>query len=175
MPAAGAKRALDSLWASAPFKLPSATLALASGGPVAPARHIESMLYESVVQIEASGRSTENEHLVYRVLNSNPDQTLTFSWSPWRAERPVIRARVVSPEGVESVLDASTIVETNATLDGLQLTDVRQLQVALPNVRRGSVIEYSVLTTYTRPMLDGGGLSASWSLWSRDPTRRTNP
>ncbi len=172
VPSPDAPAALEALWSSAPFALPAKQLAVASGGAVPTAHTHEGLLYENTTRLEASGQSTEHEHMVYRVLNNNPDQTLTFTWSPWRTEKPTVRVRVVSVEGTETWLDPSTILEGTATFDDLQLSDVRQLQVPLPNVHKGSVIEYTVVTAYTRPMLEGGGASASWSLWAREPNRR---
>ncbi|MGC4123270.1 MAG: DUF3857 domain-containing protein [Myxococcales bacterium] len=171
-PGAGAQEALAQVWSAKPFAAPASTLARASGGRVARMHHEELLLVDSAVRLEPGGRATEVERTIWRVLNDAPDQTLTFEWAPWREERPQVRARVVSAEGAESRLDPASIVEGAATVDGLQLSDVRRLQVPLPQVRRGTVVELQLVRLHTRPLLPGGGFADSHSLWSFEPVRK---
>ncbi|HEY3446054.1 MAG TPA: DUF3857 domain-containing protein [Myxococcales bacterium] len=171
-PGAGAQQALEEVWAAKPFAAKASTLARASGGRVARMHPAEVLLIDSSVRLEPGGRAVEVERTLWRVLDDAPDQTLTFEWSPWRQERPQVRARVVSADGAESLLDPKSIVEGVATVDGLQLSDVHRLQVPLPQVRRGSVVELEVVHVDTRPMLQDGGHGDSHSLWGVEPVRR---
>ena len=171
-PQPGADKALAALWDAKPFALPAATLARASGGTVARMHKREALLFESAVRLTAAGQAVETTHTVWRLLSDEPNQTLAFTWSPWRQEKPKVRARVVSDTGVESWVSQANTVEGTVTRDGLELTDVRQLSIALPNANRGSVIELEMVRTDTRPLVDGGGAMASWDLWSFEPVRR---
>lgn len=172
VPGPRAHGALEALWSAKPFSLDAVTLAEASGGPVARVHNVEILLIESAVRLDQAGRSVEVLHSVWRLLADNPDQTLSFTWSPWHQARPQVRARVVSAQGEESWLDAGAMVEGSLSPDGLELSDVRALRVPLPNARRGAVVELEVIRTDTRPLVEGAGVTRAWELWSFTPIRR---
>jgi tetratricopeptide (TPR) repeat protein len=170
--APGAKDALHALWAAAPFALPAARLALASGGVVPRMHKSEVLLNETSVRLEAGGQREETLHLVWRLLGDEPDQTISFTWAPWHQDKPQLRARVVLPDGQESWLDERAIVEGVASYDDLQLSDVHQLHAPMPNARRGTVIELLLVQRDTQPLLQGEGGFEEKVLWSRSPVRR---
>ena len=167
-----ARASLEALWAAPPFGLDASTLVLASGGALARVHSGELLLFESHLGLDATGRGVETVRSVYRVLNDASDQTRVFTWSPWRQKRPIIRGRVVSPDGTESRVEPASIVEGSVTVSGIELSDVRQLSVVLPNVCLGSVVELEIIREDTRPVLEGAGVMGNWDLWSFEPLRR---
>ncbi len=168
----GARVALDSLWAAKPFELDGATLARASGGSVPRMHDQETLLNEVSVRLNAQGGSEDTSRVVWRILSDDPHQTVSWTWAPWRQEKPQVRARVVSPSGTETRLDPSTIVEGAVVVDDLEISDVHRLQIPLPNALRGSVVELEVTTISRRGLLDGAGRSWSTQLWTFAPIRK---
>jgi tetratricopeptide (TPR) repeat protein len=171
VPAAGADLALERVWSAGPFAAAPTDLALASGGRVGTAFSSEILVHESSVSVDEKGLARRVERSVWRVLSDSPDQTLTVSWAPWRQARPTVRARVISENGAERWLDASSVVEAQGSPEGLQLSDRKQLQVPLPGARRGVVVEYETVIVDTRPSIEGLGVSDRWTLWSPQPIR----
>ena len=51
----------------------------------------------------------------------------------------------------------ANIIEGSVTVSGLELSDVRQLSVVLPNARQGSVVELELTREDTRPLVEGAG------------------
>lgn len=171
VPEAGAGEALERVWAAAPFTATPHDLALASGGTVARMFHSEILAFESRVEVDEQGRARATERSIWRVLTDSPDQTLTVRWAPWRQGRPTVRARVISATGAEKWLDASSVVEAQGTAEGVQLSDSRVLQVPLPGVKRGSVVEYETVIADTRATIEGLGVGDRWTLWTPQPVR----
>lgn len=171
-PGPQAQPALEALWSTPAFALAPELLAVASGGPVARVHAAEVLLFESRLELDAAGRGVEVARSVSRLLNDAPNQTRVFTWSPWRQKRPIVRGRVVGPDGTQSWVQAADVIEGSVTVSGLELSDVRQLSVVLPNARLGSVVELEVTHEDTRPLLEGAGAMGSWALWSFEPVRR---
>lgn len=167
-----ARAALEALWAAPPFGLDASSLALASGGALARIHNGELLLFDSHLVLDAAGGGVETVRSVYRVLNDASDQTRVFTWSPWRQKRPIVRGRVVSPDGTERRVEFASIVEDSVSVSGIELSDVRQLSVVLPNARLGSVVELEIIREDTRPVLEGAGAMGNWDLWSFEPLRR---
>lgn len=172
VPGPGAREALEALWAAKPFELDAAKLARASGGTVPRMNDEETLLKDESVRLDAHGGSTEIVRVVWRILSDDPHQTITWTWSPWRQDKPQVRARVVSAEGTETRLDPAAVIESAVAVDDLQISDVHQLQIPLPSARRGAVVELEVTTTSTRDVLEGAGREWSTPLWTVSPVRK---
>ena len=91
------------------------------------------------------GGSTEYVHQIYQPLTEaglGAVSNLIVPWSPWRQERPEVRARVITPAGSEHWLDQGTIGEFPVQqFEPNVLHDLRQLQAPMPRVAIGAVIE----------------------------------
>ncbi|MCC6262324.1 MAG: DUF3857 domain-containing protein [Bryobacterales bacterium] len=80
-----------------------------------------------------------------------------FGYRPWYEERPAVRARVISPSGVVSVLNPSTIADSPASdFDQSVFSDTRMVRAPLPAVGPGSVVEYEVTIREKQPLLSAG-------------------
>lgn len=69
---------------------------------------------ESSYVFDADGKSVRTEYLVYKILTQNGAEgwdALSVEWEPWHAERPALRARVITPDNVVHTLDAKTITD----------------------------------------------------------------
>src|ERR1700730_7255785 len=61
---------------------------------------------------DAAGKSVHTQYTAYKVVTqSGADgwDNVSIEWQPWREERPTMRARVITPDGVVHVLDPKTI------------------------------------------------------------------
>lgn len=171
VPGPDAVDALHELWAAKPFALSPKRLALASGGTTPRRFESEALLYEETDREDVTGRRINTTRLVYRFVKEGNDRTVTFPWAPHRQQRPTIRARVVSPEGAESWLQPSSLVEGSVGPEQLQLTDAKTVSAPLPNVRLGSVVELEVTYVVLRPELEGAGHLRTEALWQASPLR----
>lgn len=73
------------------------------------------VLYEDVqFTFDAQGRCNTSPHLVYRLETARGAEgwaTFQSLWEPWHMERPQMRARVITRDGVEHPLDPTTLGE----------------------------------------------------------------
>jgi tetratricopeptide (TPR) repeat protein len=113
------------------------------------------LLVEVSHEIEAPPAGRLTMRFVYRV---EAQEALPYwgsigaAWSPWRQERPQIRARVISPDGSVSELDPSVLSETTAHDQRPVLyEDQRVLSGPLPNVRPGAIVEQVIVQKDTAP------------------------
>lgn len=171
VPEAGAGEALERVLAAEAFGATPNDLSIASGGRVGSIFPQELLSIDVRVKVDDAGRARTTRRAIWRVLSDSPNQTETEQWSPWRQERPQVRARVISAAGKERWLDVSTIVEEKGSGEGVMLSDVHKLQVPLPGVRRGSVVEYESVVVATRAPLEGLGVSGRWWLSALIPLR----
>ena len=118
------------------------------------------LLMEASYSFDAAGRETYSQRLVYRILTAGAHEswsTVEEGWEPWHQARPEIRARVITPDGAEHLLDPATIAENSATRDAADMfEDGRVLRAPLPATRVGAVVEQQVTVRDTAPFFDGG-------------------
>lgn len=70
-------------------------------------------------------------------------------WEPWHEKRPVLHARVVTPDGVAHELDQKTIVDGPAGSNEQDtFSDVRLVKSPLPAVQPGSIVEEVIEQDY---------------------------
>lgn len=96
--------------------------------------------------IDADGRLTSTHRTVAVVQSDEAVKewtTVGVSWKPELESRPELRARVITPDGEEHVLDATRFQEAVQNNDDpTVLQDTRDLWAPLPQVTKGAVIEF---------------------------------
>lgn len=103
---------------------------------------------------------TLTTHQIYRV--DAPEAVETYGqvgslWEPYRQAKPVLRARVVTPDGREHQFDPATLSdETVATGDARKFDDLHYLRGPLPAIATGSVVEILVVVTDVEPKFASG-------------------
>jgi transglutaminase-like putative cysteine protease/Flp pilus assembly protein TadD len=148
-------------WDSAPFSAAAPAMARA-------AAKVESeegddvvvLLAEASYSYDAAGRETYSQRLVYKILTATAHEswsTVEEGWAPWHQARPEIRARVITPDGAEHLLDPATVTENAGTQDSPDMfEDGRVLRAPLPATRPGAVVEQQVTVHDQSPFFDGG-------------------
>ncbi|MGH9796269.1 MAG: DUF3857 domain-containing transglutaminase family protein, partial [Candidatus Acidiferrales bacterium] len=132
----------------------------ASALPVEDGHDALIVLEEGKYEFDAEGRATYTHRMIYRVLTAVGVEgwsSVTGNWEPWQQERPVIRARVVTPSGSVHWLDAATLAESGT--DGGEpnvFTDRRRLSGPLPAIEPGAVVEEETVVRATQPFFTGG-------------------
>ncbi|MFP5285883.1 MAG: DUF3857 domain-containing protein, partial [Thermoanaerobaculia bacterium] len=114
---------------------------------------------EARYSYDEQGRSTRVRRLVYRILNASasPDWSeVAESWSPWYQERPLLKARVVTPDGAAHLLDPATIAESATSQEPEMFEDGRILRAPLPATGPGTVVETEVTSRDSAPFFDRG-------------------
>ena len=144
-----------------PFaRSPKALYAAASTTTVPDGTDVSVMELDEAYRFAADGSYLYTRHEVYRVLTQTGADgwnELASDWSPWRDQRPVLKARVVLADGKEYVLDQGTLADSPATQsDGNVYGDERTLRAPLPAIAPGAVVETEV-ETRSAPVLPGAG------------------
>src|SRR5829696_1365292 len=107
-----ASNAGDAPWEGPAFAAdPAALVRAASALPNNGGESIDVLLLETVRSFDAAGRETYTQRFVYRFTDDEAHESwsaLEHSWSPWNQERPRLRARVITPDGAEHLLDPAT-------------------------------------------------------------------
>jgi transglutaminase-like putative cysteine protease len=148
-------------WEGAPFTADAGAVA-AAASTIQPDGDddVVVLLLEVSYGYDEAGRETYSQRLVYRILNANAHEswsTVDESWEPWHQAKPEIRARVITPDGVEHPLDPSTVSESSASRDEPDMfDDGRVLRAPLPATRPGAVVEQQVTVRDTSPFFEGG-------------------
>jgi transglutaminase-like putative cysteine protease/tetratricopeptide (TPR) repeat protein len=145
----------------APFTIaPRALLELASAQPAPQDSAIEVLLDVTDVAIDADGRESWLSHLIYRVLDARSAhdgwKEVSADWTAWLGERPVIDARVVTPDSVEHRLDPKLLQEgTEVDRGTTTYSDSRVLRAPLPSIVDGAVVEQTVRQMRWTPFRSG--------------------
>ena len=148
-------------WEGAPFSAtPAALAAAAAKVDGEEGDEVVVLLTEASYTYDEAGRETYSQRVVYRVLTAGAQEswsTVEESWEPWHQERPLIRARVITPDGAEHGLDPTTLTENAQTPDDPDMfEDGRILRAPLPAIRPGAVVEQEVTVRDTAPFFAGG-------------------
>jgi hypothetical protein len=73
------------------------------------------MLFESHrFAVDADGRSDHTLRKVYRILDDRAIEdwaTISYTYQPWFEQTPVLRARVITPDGSVRTLDLKTVAD----------------------------------------------------------------
>lgn len=122
------------------------------------------LLDQREIQVDENGSTRERFHLVYRVNSDAGVQSWSSTgllWEPWHQKRPVVRARVITADGVEHVLDPKTLSDTPARENASDIySDTRSYRGPLPAVAIGAVVEEEITIEDTAPTISG----ARWNV-----------
>ncbi len=114
-------------------------------------------LFRVTYRFSADGTYTSTVDHTYKILTEQAVEdwgATSARWSPWRMDRPVIRATVTSAEGAKSRLEPGALSESAAYPEAPGMYgDERVLRGPLPNVAVGSVIDEQIVTKTNKPFL----------------------
>jgi tetratricopeptide (TPR) repeat protein len=83
--------------------------------------------------------------------------TLQSTYRPFYQDRPVVRVRVIAPDGTVTELDQSLVSEAPEVEHAPNVfSDSRVVQAPLPRLQVGSVVEEEITTTDREPVLAAG-------------------
>lgn len=119
------------------------------------------VLHDDVrLALDGRGAARLSRHLVYVIRHEEALASwarFDWGWSPWYQDRPVIRARVIDPDGGEHRLDPASLGEYGGGESGPVVYDDRKvLRGPLPGVTAGSVVEVHVVATDREPFFAAG-------------------
>lgn len=121
------------------------------------------LLEEGRYSFDNEGRCNSSYRLVYRILTAagaSKWSNVESRWSPWHQNRPVLRARVVTPDGVEHHLAQETIIDGPEGDDSNDIfSDRRIVRAPLPAVTVGSVVEEEMTVSEKYPAFAAGEVS----------------
>ena len=152
-----------------------AILGALSSEPAPESASVEILLREQEYKFDRQGRKRWLYRNVYRVLTREAVtnwSSFEVSWAPWYERRPIIRGRVITPDGRVHQLDPDTIAELPVTTDDPTIySDRKLLRAPLPAVTPGAVVEYVIEVEEKQPFFDRGIVS-SFNLVSFSPMRQ---
>ncbi|HEX9943112.1 MAG TPA: DUF3857 domain-containing protein [Thermoanaerobaculia bacterium] len=160
-PAATASAETAEPWNAPPFTADPAAIARAAAKVQGEeGDDVVVLLAEASYGYDEAGRETYVQRLVYRILTSGAHEswsTVEEDWEPWHQARPEVRARVVTPDGVEHPLDPATITENGTAPDEPDMfEDGRVIRAPLPATQPGAVVEQQVIVRDTAPFFAAG-------------------
>lgn len=113
--------------------------------------------------LEVDGRQHSTDRDVFVVLTSRGVEgfsSVQTVWKPWLQERPSIRARVITPDGVEYQLDEDTITESPASEGNSAIFgDSIVLSAPLPGLTPGAIVEQEIKVSEKTAVFDKGIVS----------------
>jgi len=152
-------------WDFPDFSLQPKDLYAAASEPMAAAgTDIMVLDHDESYVFEADGRNVHTQHLIYKVLTQRGAQSwdnIACDWEPWHQQRPVIRARVITPDFSIHELDASTVSDGPANDGDAHLySDRRIVRAPLPAIAVGSVVEEELVIHETAPLFSAGSVAS---------------
>lgn len=137
---------------------------------------VEVLLEDVRYEFDAKGTRTARFRRVFRILTPAGVKgwaSFSVGWSPSRESRPVVKARVIGPDGTVTPLDPATIGDGPAgSGDPEMFGDRRVVRAPLPALVPGAVVEEVAVTADTRPFFEGMA-SGRYALGDRVPVLRT--
>ena len=117
------------------------------------------LLDETQIVLDASDRAVETNRVIYRIGTAPPaDWSIIGAvWQPWRQQRPVVRARVITPDGRVVQFDEKALAETPLHVDSPDtFADSRVLRAPLPALSAGAIVEVQTVVRDTQPLFNRG-------------------
>lgn len=100
---------------------------------------------EETVAFDSEGKNVRTKYFLYKVLTQRGAEEwaeISCGWEPWHAERPQLRARVISADSSEHILDQKTLTDApTKEFETNVFSDRRILRAPLPAVAPGSLVE----------------------------------
>ena len=118
--------------------------------------------YSISAQIDESGKLQKTTRIVTKVLRVqgiDQVQHVSLAWSLARENKPVVKARVITSDGQQHLLDDGRTAERDPSGPGAAGA-VKLLFVSLPDVDIDSVVELQILEGDREPAFPGGRLAA---------------
>ncbi|HVR95081.1 MAG TPA: DUF3857 domain-containing protein [Thermoanaerobaculia bacterium] len=157
-------------WDAAAFTAePAAVIRAASQIEPAAGDGVVLLLTDTRYTFDEAGRATYTRRLVYRIANASAGDgwsTVMETWEPWHQEKPVLRARVITPDGAVHALDPATVTENARSVGSADMfEDGRILRAPLPAAGPGAVIEQEVTVRENAPFFDAGVVHVETVAW----------
>lgn len=135
-------------------------LQAAKGVSVPEDQSIVVLLEQHSYIIDENGRIASTMRKVYRIVKEDAVDdwsSVEQEYQPWHENKPEIRARVITEDGVVHWLDAKTMADSpSLEYDANIFSDRRVARAPLPAVAQGAVVEYQIILRETSPLLDAG-------------------
>jgi hypothetical protein len=136
---------------------------------------VEMLFEEHRYQLDAEGREHRTVHRIFRYLTDRGVEdwcNTEADWCPSCEEKPVIRARVITSDGVSHELDPESIAEVSSGADDHNMfSDQKLLRAPLPAIEVGAVVEEEIINREQRPLFDRG-LVERFQLTDTHPVRQ---
>ena len=150
-------------WDKAFFVSPAAELLSAANAVPAPEKGgVVVLLDEGTFSFDAEGRCISRFRRAYRILSPAGLEgwaAISADWSSWYEERPILRARVVSPDGIEHPLSQETISDAPLEQNSPNVySDRRIVQAPLPAISVGAVVEQEIIIRENAPLFGAGSV-----------------
>jgi len=147
-------------WDSAPFAAPAGELLQAASG-IRRERpsSVVVLLDERIFVFDEHHRLTRSSRLVYRVDSPEGVERWAASsahWQPWHQARPTIRARVVTTDGREHLLDQNLLTDAGTRNGNQVYDDTHTLEGPLPAIAIGAVVEEEITVRDEKPFFAAG-------------------
>ncbi len=151
------------LWTGPAFEVSAAAI-LQSAATVEKTKGYDAtvLVDERSISIDEAGRLMQRYRFVYRVETTEGVKTwatVGAGWEPWHQKQPEVRARVITPDGVEHPLDIKTLSDAPARQDGGEVyVDTRVYRGPLPALAVGAIVEEEETLQDTEPLFPGGAV-----------------
>lgn len=163
---------LQALVETEAFSMPAEQLLrLGQSLPAESAYDVIQLIEDNRIQCDAAGRLTAVYRYVFRVDRESALSgwgAVQVGWSPWLNERPVIRARVITPDGREHALDPATLGDAQEPDESREMFgDRRLVRGPLPMLRVGALAEVEIRVREHRPFAASGlrhTMALSWNV-----------
>ena len=117
---------------------------------------------QETVVFDNTGRGVHTTYVVFKVLTQKGAEgwaDVSMGWEPWHEERPVLRARVITPDFGVHELDPKTVSDAPERQDQSDMySDSRVLRAPLPAMSPGSVVEQEWIEQETAPLFSAGSV-----------------
>lgn len=139
--------------------------------PAEPTFDLIQLIEDNRLICDEAGRITQVYRYVFRLDRESALPgwgQVQASWIPWLNDRPSIRARVITPDGREHLLDPTTLGNTQEKGESHEMFEDRRLvRGPLPMLRVGSVVEVEIRVREHRPFAASGfrrSIPLSWNV-----------
>ena len=161
MAAAGVNAQQPELWKAPHFSVePKALYEAASAVHAQDGAIVSILARDDRYTFDDAGREVHVGRFVYKVLNEKGAEAwdyMSVAWEPWHQARPEIKARVITPDFVEHVLDPKSITEEPARGgDYKTYSDGKTLKAPFPAIAPGVVVEEEYTERETEPFFGPG-------------------
>jgi Flp pilus assembly protein TadD len=151
----------DEIWNAPSFSASAGALQQAAAAVKADKNAVATILvHDEHYTYDREGKAVETYHTIYRIENEEGVSgwaEASAQWSPWHQSKPEIRARVISTEGAEHILDLKTLNDVPAHENSPDTyTDQRSFGGPLPAISVGAIVEEEVTIRDTAPFFAAG-------------------